>query len=177
MLTKSWKFSGLHMAVVLCMLPMSSSRNKNGMASLSTGYGRSCSVSRLLYRLWHRGTVSGVSWSGLAAMIWPSSLVNAAMFYTLHDHSRSDPTRTNGWSIGRYRWFLIVFTGAFLWYWFPGWIFRGLSWFCWITWIWPDSVIVNQLFEARVAMKSPMPITFVSFPSRLILFFPRAKPS
>jgi hypothetical protein len=42
-----------------------------------------------------------------AAMIWPANLVNTAMFYTLHDHRKSDPAQTNGWSIGRYRWFLV----------------------------------------------------------------------
>ena len=118
-----------------------------GITTLCTGYGIAGLSRRFL--VWP------------AAMIWPSSLVNAAMFHTLHDHSRSDPARTNGWSIGRYRWFLIVFTGAFVWYWFPGWIFTGLSWFCWITWIWPESVIVNQLFGGMTGF-GLMPITFVS---------------
>jgi len=58
-------------------------------------------------------------------MVWPSDLVNCALFYTLHDHSPSDPAKTNGWSVGRYRWFLIIFGSAFVWYWFPGWIFQG----------------------------------------------------
>ncbi|ERS99485.1 OPT family small oligopeptide transporter [Sporothrix schenckii ATCC 58251] len=103
-----------------------------GITTLCTGYGIAGLSRRFL--VWP------------AAMIWPSDLVNAALFYTLHDHSASDPAKTNGWSIGRYRWFLIVFGGSFVWYWFPGWIFQGLSWFCWITWIWPNSRIVNQLF-------------------------------
>ncbi len=118
-----------------------------GITTLCTGYGIAGLSRRFL--VWP------------AAMIWPSSLVNAAMFYTLHDHSRSDPSRTNGWSIGRYRWFMIVFSGAFLWYWFPGWIFNGLTWFCWLTWIWPDSVIVNKLFGGMSGY-GLMPITFVS---------------
>ncbi|KAK3939466.1 sexual differentiation process protein 3 [Diplogelasinospora grovesii] len=103
-----------------------------GITTLCTGYGIAGLARRFL--VWP------------AAMIWPSDLVNCALFYTLHDHSPSDPTRTNGWRIGRYRWFFIVFGSAFLWYWFPGYIFQGLSWFCWVTWIWPDSVLVNQLF-------------------------------
>ncbi|KAL1859528.1 hypothetical protein VTK73DRAFT_7572 [Phialemonium thermophilum] len=103
-----------------------------GITTLCTGYGLAGLARRFL--VWP------------AAMIWPSDLVNCALFYTLHDHSPSDPAKTGGWSIGRYKWFLIVFSGAFVWYWFPGWIFQGLSWFCWITWIWPDNVIVNQLF-------------------------------
>ena len=51
--------------------------------------------------------------------------------------------------MGRHKWFLIVWSGSFVWYFFPGWIFTGLSWFCWITWIYPDRVIVNQLFGGQ----------------------------
>jgi len=103
-----------------------------GITTLCTGYGIAGLTRRFL--VWP------------AAMVWPSDLVNAALFYTLHDHSPSDPAKTNGWSMGRYRWFLILFGSAFVWYWFPGWIFQGLSYFCWITWIAPDNVVVNQLF-------------------------------
>jgi hypothetical protein len=56
-----------------------------------------------------------------AAMIWPSNFVNTSLFYALHDPStETDPAKANGWSIGRYRYFLYVFLGAFVWYWFPG---------------------------------------------------------
>ncbi|KAK3694789.1 putative isp4 protein [Podospora appendiculata] len=103
-----------------------------GITTLCTGYGLAGLARRFL--VWP------------AAMIWPADLVNCTLFYTLHDHSPSDPARTNGWTISRYRWFLIVFAGSFMWYWFPGYLFQGLSWLCWVTWIWPDSVIVNQLF-------------------------------
>jgi hypothetical protein len=94
-------------------------------------------------------------------MIWPSDLVNCTLFYTLHDHSPSDPAKTGGWTIGRHKWFLIVWTGSFIWYFFPGWIFQGLSWFCWLTWIWPESVIVNQLFGGYSGY-GLFPLTFVS---------------
>jgi OPT family small oligopeptide transporter len=103
-----------------------------GITTLCTGYGLAGLARRFL--VWP------------AAMIWPTNLVNATLFYTLHDHSPSDPRRTNGWKIGRYRWFLIVFAASFCWYWFPGFIFQGLSWFCWLTWIYPNNVVVNQLF-------------------------------
>ncbi|KAK0628567.1 putative isp4 protein [Bombardia bombarda] len=116
-----------------------------GITTLCTGYGLAGLARRFL--VWP------------AAMIWPADLVNCALFYTLHDHSPSDPLRTNGWTISRYRYFLIVFTGSFLWYWFPGYLFQGLSWFCWITWIWPHSVIVNQLFGGYSGY-GLMPMTF-----------------
>lgn len=50
-------------------------------------------------------------------MIWPVNLVSTSFMYTLHDHAKTDPTTSNGWSISRYRYFLYVFAGSFLWYW------------------------------------------------------------
>ncbi|KAF2667984.1 small oligopeptide transporter [Microthyrium microscopicum] len=81
------------------------------------------------------------------SVMYPSVLPNCALFNTLHDEKQaSDPTKTNGWSISRFRFYFYVLTGAFLWYWFPGWLWQGLSVFAWVTWIKPNSVIVNQLF-------------------------------
>lgn len=92
-------------------------------------------------------------------MIWPSNLVNTSLFYTLHDHSPTDPNETGGWTIGRYRFFLYVFLGSFVWYWFPGWIFQALSVFAFVTWIRPNDVIINQLFGGSTGL-SLLPITF-----------------
>ncbi|KAI0007044.1 small oligopeptide transporter [Xylariaceae sp. FL0662B] len=103
-----------------------------GITTLCTGYGLAGLARRFL--VWP------------AAMIWPSDLVNASLFYTLHDHSPSDPAKSNGWTIGRYRWFLYVFLFAFVWYWFPGWIFQGLSYFTFICWAAPNNVVVNKVF-------------------------------
>lgn len=55
-----------------------------------------------------------------SSMIWPTNFVNTSLFYALHDRSPTDPARANGWSIGRYRYFLLVLIGSFVWYWFPG---------------------------------------------------------
>ncbi|KAI0476484.1 small oligopeptide transporter [Xylariaceae sp. FL0804] len=103
-----------------------------GITTLCTGYGLAGIARRFL--VWP------------AAMIWPTDLVNATLFYTLHDHKASDPSKTNGWTVGRYRWFLYVFTGSFVWYWFPGWIFQGLSYFTFACWIAPNNVNVNKVF-------------------------------
>jgi len=62
-----------------------------------------------------------------ASMIWPSNLVSCAFMYALHDHSKTDPAKANGWSISRYRYFYYCFIGAFVWYWFPGFIAQFLS--------------------------------------------------
>ncbi|ORY58552.1 OPT oligopeptide transporter protein-domain-containing protein [Pseudomassariella vexata] len=94
-----------------------------------------------------------------AAMIWPQTLANTALMYALHDHKPSDPRDTNGWSIGRYRYFLFVLLGSFTWYWFPGWIATGLSYFDWIVWIAPTNVIVNQIFGNQTGF-GLIPITF-----------------
>lgn len=102
-----------------------------GITTLCTGYGLAGVVRRFL--VWP------------AAMIWPSNLVNTALFYTLHDHSASDPSKTNGWSIGRYRFFLYVFVGGFLWYWIPGVLFQALSAFYLFPFIFPDNLNVNKV--------------------------------
>ena len=92
-------------------------------------------------------------------MIWPTSLINTALFYGLHDQSKTDPAKTHGWSISRYRYFLIVFLGSFCWYWFPGFIAPFLSVFCFACWIRPNNVVVNQLFGGWTGL-SLLPITF-----------------
>lgn len=94
-----------------------------------------------------------------AAMIWPATLINAALFNALHDHRKPDPTKVAGWTIGRYRFFLYVMLGSFLWYWFPGFIAPFLSVFAWVTWIKPNSPVVNQLFGGWTGI-SLIPMTF-----------------
>ncbi|MCJ1307038.1 hypothetical protein MMC25_000684 [Agyrium rufum] len=94
-----------------------------------------------------------------ASMIWPSNFVNTSLFYALHDHSPTDPAAANGWKIGRYRYFLYVALGSFVWYWFPGWIFQALSYFAFATWAAPNNVIVNQLFGFSQGL-GLIPLTF-----------------
>jgi len=67
----------------------------------------------------------GISLAGLfrrfliwpSAMIWPGQFSNTTLFYALHDKKASDPTKTNGWSISSYRWFMYVMMGMFVYYW------------------------------------------------------------
>jgi OPT family small oligopeptide transporter len=94
-----------------------------------------------------------------ASMIWPVNLVNASFMYTLHDHSKTDPAKSNGWSISRYRWFFYVFLGSFCWYWIPGYLFQALSAFVFPTFIAPNNVTVNQIFGGWTGM-GLLPITF-----------------
>lgn len=94
-----------------------------------------------------------------AAMIWPGALVNVGFLYALHDHSPSDPSKTHGWSISRYRWFMFVMAGMFFWSWFPDFIIPAFSYFAWITWIKPNNVIVNQLFGQTTGISLGFPFT------------------
>jgi OPT family small oligopeptide transporter len=94
-----------------------------------------------------------------ASMIWPQDLVNVAFMYTLHDHSKTDPDKANGWSIGRYRWFFYVFIASFCWYWVPGFLFTALSVFTFPTFIAPNNVIVNKVFGGWSGM-ALIPLTF-----------------
>lgn len=87
---------------------------------------------------------------------WPNNLANVALFETLH--SNPNPT-ANGWKITRLRFFVVVFTISFVYYFFPGFIFQALSYFTWICWIVPDNVVVNQIF-GQVQGLGFSPITF-----------------
>lgn len=94
-----------------------------------------------------------------AAMIWPGNLINTALFTALHDHPAPDPAKTFGWGINKYRFFLYVAIGSFVWFWFPGYIAPFLSIFAWVTWIKPQNVLVNQLFGGVTGI-SLIPMTF-----------------
>ncbi|KAG9247991.1 OPT oligopeptide transporter protein-domain-containing protein [Calycina marina] len=94
-----------------------------------------------------------------AAMVWPTVLVSASVMVALHDHSKSDPSRTNGWKIGRYKFFLLVSGVYFLYAWFPSFIAPFLSFFCFAVWAAPNNVIVNQLLGGQTNI-GLIPITF-----------------
>jgi len=55
--------------------------------------------------------------------------------------------------------FVYVFSGSFVWYWFPGFLAQFLSVFAFVTWARPNSVIINQLFGGSTGL-SLIPITF-----------------
>lgn len=87
--------------------------------------------------------ITGIALAGLyrkflvtpASIMYPSVLPNCALFNTLHDdRQKSDPAATNGWVISRFRFYFYVLAGGFIWYWFPGYLWQGLSVFAWVTW-------------------------------------------
>lgn len=82
-----------------------------------------------------------------AAMVWPGTLITTTIMDSLHNHSPSDPSKTNGWTIGRYKFFLIVGASAFAWHWVPFVIAPFLSYIgTFPTWIAPNNLGVNQAF-------------------------------
>jgi hypothetical protein len=79
-----------------------------------------------------------------AALIWPSSLASTVLFRALHEPQ--DTTPANGWTITRYRYFVYGTLAAFVWFWFPDYIWTSLSTFAFVTWIAPNNQKVNTLF-------------------------------
>ena len=94
-----------------------------------------------------------------SSMVWPATLITCTVMYSLHDHSTSDPSATNGWRIGRYKFFLFVALGTWCWEWFPLVIAPFLSVFMWPTWIAKDNVVVNQVFGGNTGL-GLMPMSF-----------------
>jgi OPT family small oligopeptide transporter len=91
-----------------------------------------------------------------SAMIWPGTLMSTAMFTTMH---KTTNKKANGWSISRYKFFIIVWGGAFLWYFLPGLLMPALSYFNVITWFAPKNVVVSNLFGVASGL-GMFPLTF-----------------
>ncbi|KAJ7188821.1 OPT oligopeptide transporter protein-domain-containing protein [Mycena filopes] len=76
-----------------------------------------------------------------ASMVWPQNLVACTLLNTLH---AEDDESTGGMT--RYRYFCLVTTGSFFWFFLPGFLFEALSVFSFVCWAAPNNVPVNQLF-------------------------------
>lgn len=91
-----------------------------------------------------------------SGMIWPGTLMSAAMFSTLH---RQENKPANGWTISRWNFFYIVWIGAFVFYFLPGLLMPALSYFSVITWFAPKNVVVANLFGVTSGL-GLFPLTF-----------------
>ncbi|KAL8987331.1 MAG: hypothetical protein Q9177_003445 [Variospora cf. flavescens] len=108
--------------------------------------------------------ILGYSFAGLTrrflvrppSMIWPATLLSTAMFTTMH---KSENKAANGWRITRWKFFLVVFFGAFAWYFLPGLLFPALSYFSVVTWFAPQNVVVANLFGTSSGL-GLFPVTF-----------------
>ncbi|KAK4106767.1 small oligopeptide transporter [Parathielavia hyrcaniae] len=94
-----------------------------------------------------------------ASMIWPGNLVSVTLMNAMYESSEDrDPTVLGG-SMPRYRWFALITAGAFFYYFIPGFLAQFLSSFAFMTWLAPDSPVINQLFGYTTGL-SLLPITF-----------------
>ncbi|AJR61620.1 ASG_G0027790.mRNA.1.CDS.1 [Saccharomyces cerevisiae] len=95
-----------------------------------------------------------------ASSIWPQTLISVSLFDSLHSR-KVEKTVANGWTMPRYRFFLIVLIGSFIWYWVPGFLFTGLSYFNVILWgsKTRHNFIANTIFGTQSGLGA-LPITF-----------------
>ena len=77
-----------------------------------------------------------------SSMIWPGVLVRCALLNTMHSNYGKKDTK----HMSRERFLYIACACSFMYYWFPGYIWTGLSVFNWVCWIAPNNVVVNSLF-------------------------------
>ncbi|KAE8055073.1 hypothetical protein FH972_011939 [Carpinus fangiana] len=92
--------------------------------------------------------VLGFGWAGIfrrylvepAAMWWPANLVQVSLFRALHEREE----RPKG-GLTRTQFFLIAFMCSFAYYVLPGYLFEMLTSLSWICWIFPKSVLAQQL--------------------------------
>ncbi|VFQ93476.1 unnamed protein product [Cuscuta campestris] len=93
--------------------------------------------------------VLGFGWAGIfrrflvdpASMWWPQNLVQVSLFRAFHD--REERSSKDGFT--RNQFFTIAFFCSFSYYLFPGYIFPMLSSLSWVCWIFPGSVLAQQL--------------------------------
>ena len=102
--------------------------------------------------------IMSFAWCGLALpilvkpanLVWPSTLSTCALFKTLH--SRENHV-ADGWTISRFSFFALVFTGSFVWYWFPDLIMPFVSSLgAWISWCKPSSAALGQVFGVKTGL-------------------------
>ncbi|XP_072972532.1 oligopeptide transporter 7-like [Typha angustifolia] len=92
--------------------------------------------------------VLGFGWAGIfrrylvepATMWWPYNLVQVSLFRALHE---KEERRKGG--LTRNQFFMVAFICSFAYYVLPGYIFQMLTSLSWICWIFPHSVLAQQL--------------------------------
>ncbi|KAF9438266.1 hypothetical protein BGZ76_008907 [Entomortierella beljakovae] len=83
-----------------------------------------------------------------AHMVWPSTLVAASLYRSLHAQSSIDEKEKEGADKGRMprmKYFLLLTFATFIYYWFPGFIFPTIGTISWICWIKPNNPVLAQL--------------------------------
>lgn len=75
--------------------------------------------------------------------LWPNILPTLALNRALLVPEKKEVI--SGWTISRYRFFFLVFSSMFVYFWFPDYIFQALSYFGWMTWIAPNNFNLNMI--------------------------------
>ncbi|KAF3985834.1 hypothetical protein FT663_01952 [Candidozyma haemuli var. vulneris] len=73
--------------------------------------------------------------------MWPTLLPTLALNRALMQKEKK--ANINGWTISRYSFFFTAFSGSFLYFWVPTYLFEAMSYFNWITWIAPYNFDLN----------------------------------
>ncbi|KAF4122042.1 OPT oligopeptide transporter protein [Geosmithia morbida] len=80
--------------------------------------------------------------------VWPASLVTIALNSAFHMGGANTPVRGplgTVWRVSRIRFFYLMFGAMFVYFWFPGYAWIGLSKFSWLSWIAPDNLNLNTV--------------------------------
>lgn len=89
--------------------------------------------------------------------LWPTVLPTIAMNRALTRPERKE--NINGWTISRYRFFFVCASGMFFYYWLPGYLFKAMSTFNWMTWISPENVTLAILTGSSLGLGLFNPVT------------------
>ncbi|KAM5351104.1 hypothetical protein ACJ41O_003827 [Fusarium nematophilum] len=92
------------------------------------------------------------------AMIWQRTLPNLALTKALYKDNGEAGESVHGWTMSRYRFFLVCFSSMFVWYWVPNFLVEALSLFNWPTWISPGNVNLALIAGATCGLGiNPLP--------------------
>ncbi|XP_074571380.1 oligopeptide transporter 7-like [Curcuma longa] len=92
--------------------------------------------------------VLGFGWAGIfrrylvepAAMWWPYNLVQVSLFRALHEKEEAPKG-----GLTRNQFFMVAFLCSFAYYIFPGYLFSMLTSLSWVCWVFPSSILAQQL--------------------------------
>ncbi|KAG0027929.1 hypothetical protein BGZ82_008698 [Podila clonocystis] len=93
-----------------------------------TGFALAGALRRLLVRPAH--------------MLWPSTLVTASLFRSLHVPPNAEEDRGK---MSRMKYFMFVTLGMFVYNWLPGLMFPTIGVLSWLCWLNPDNIVLSQL--------------------------------
>lgn len=82
--------------------------------------------------------------------LWPNILPTLALNRTLLVPEKKQSI--HGWTVSRYKFFVIVFCAMFVYFWLPNFLFPALSLFAWMTWIAPKNFNLNAITGSQMGL-------------------------